>query len=465
MTTNMQSPKVLSLQTKIMKMTITSFISYVRLAGMAVCLPLLLFACSKSEVPDKEPDPVEKTQLLLEVSSNEITEGDEVSFTVTANGISTVADIYIGGTKINGTKHIFNESGIFSAVAKNDKYTDSEEIDITVQKTEYQTNVYVVGWERENSGDVAKYWKNGIAHTLKMSSNGVQSYGRSIFVENGVVYVGGAEHLPNNRINAVVWKNGEIETWETATSTGLTNGVSIFSIYKYKGDLYAAGTRLNGYRNNDIYFPLGVGVYWKNGVKQEIGEEIKYYDALSISVDEGGVHIVGSGKENGPKAYYWNNNQKTIINDSYQGYSVFTTNGDVYMTGRGGAPAVQPMYWKNGQPHVLSGHTSPETVIANGIFVDNDDVHVVGWKMNASNKQVAIYWKNNVLQELTDGSHDAIANKVFVSDRDVYIVGYESNGTRNVATCWKNGEAIKLTDGRGHANAFGLVVVKERKEK
>jgi len=432
---------------------------------MALCLLPLLLACSKSEVPDKEPDPIEKAQLLLEVSSNNITEGDEVSFNVTANGISTVADIYIGGTKINGTKYTFNESGIFDAIAKNEKYTDSEKIDIIVQKGEYQTNVYVVGWERGNSGDVAKYWKNGIAHTLKMSSNGVQTYGRSIFVENGVVYVGGAEHIPNNRVNAVVWKDGEIETWETATSAGLTNGVSIHSIYKYKGDLYAAGTRLNGYRNNDISLPLGVGVYWKNGIKQEIGEEIKYYNASSISVNEGGIHIVGSGNENGYKAYYWNNNQKTIINDSYQGYSVFASNGDIYITGRGGSPAVKPMYWKNGQPNGLSGHTSPETVIANDIFVDNDDVHVVGWRINAAGKQVAIYWKNNVLQEITNGSHDALANQVFVSDGDVYIVGYESNGSRNVATCWKNGETIKLTDGTAHANANGIVVIKERKEK
>src|SRR5690606_21285726 len=160
-------------------------------------------------------------------------------------------------------------------------------------------------------------------------NTGFKSQGRSISVVNGNVYVGGMESDHSGREDAVIWKNGEIETWHKAVNSGNPYGVSINSIYSYKGDLYATGTRRNGWVNNDIYSPLGVGVYWKNGVMmQEIGEEINNYSANSIAVDEQGVHIVGSGREGGYKAYYWNNNQISIINDSYQGYSVFTANGD-----------------------------------------------------------------------------------------------------------------------------------------
>lgn len=199
---------------------------------------------------------------------------------------------------------------------------------------------------------------------------------------------------------------------------------------------------------------------------QEIGEEIKNYNASSISVDEKGVHIVGSGHEGGYKEYYWNDNQISIINDSYQGYSVSIVNGNVCMTGRGKAPDVLPVYWKNGKEHQLSNRSGSETVIVNKVFVDGDDVHAVGWETNSLGRHIAVYWKNNVQQELSvDGINDAECNDVFVLDGDVYIVGYENTGRGKIGKYWKNGEAFELLDGGTAANAYSIVVVKERKKK
>lgn len=444
--------------------------SYLKYAGVLLCSTLLLFSCSKDDDSSIESDildPVEETtQLILTASSKEIVQGDEITFTVTSNGKEIKADIYIDDIIISDTNYSFDEPGIFKAIAKKDNYINSKEVEIIVKEADYETNVYVVGWERGRSGEIAKYWKNGATHELHFSANGNQSYGYSIFVDNGDVFVGGSEYVNQYKVNAVVWKNGEIETWLEGGTGGITYAAYINSIYRYQGDLYAAGTRKNGYLNDDIHKALGVGVYWKNGIAQEIGEEINNYSGNSISVNQNGVHIVGSGLGvGGYKAYYWNNNQLSTIDESYQGYSVFTTDGDVYMTGRGKSPSVEPVYWKNGVQYLMSGHTVPETVIVTDIFVDGDTTHVIGWKINSSGKDVAIYWKNNVLQEITDGTRNAQLTDVFVLDGDVYIAGYEyNNSSRKVAKYWKNGNPIDLTDGTVNAQAHGIIVVKERKK-
>lgn len=445
------------------------FSSYLKYAGVLLCSSLLLFSCSKDDDSKIEPDPVdpieETTQLMLSASAIEITEGDEIVFTITANGKAIKADIYIDDIIIDNTSYFFEEPGTFKVVAKKDNYINSKEIEIIVKEADYENNIYVVGWERGLSGEVAKYWKNGIAHELNFSANGNQTYAYSICVDNGDVFVGGSEYVNQNKVNAVVWKNGEIETWLEGGSGGITFAAHINSIYRYEGDLYATGTRKNGYLNNDINKVLGVGVYWKNGVAQEIGDEINNYSGSSISVNQNGVHIVGSGLDvGGYKAYYWNNNQIYIIDQSYQGYSVFTTDSDVYITGRGKSPSVEPVYWKNGIQYVMSGHTVPETVIVTDIFVDGDTTHTVGWKINSSSKNVALYWKNNVLQEMTNGTRNAQFNDVFVLGEDIYIAGYEyNNNSRKVAKYWKNGNPIELTDGTSNAHANGIFVVRERK--
>lgn len=309
--------------------------------GLLLCSILLLFDCSKRETSDINPESADKPRLVLEVNASDITEGDEVEFIVKVDKTIVPADIYVDGKKIEGTSYTFVKEGIFKAIAKKKDHIDSQELSITVLGATYETNVYVAGWIRGRNGNEVKYWKNGEPQALKFSTMGFRSQGRSISVVNGNVYVGGMESNSNGRTDAVVWKNGEIETWQKGINTGNPYGVSIHSTYSYNGDLYAAGTRKNGWVNDYISAPLGVGVYWKNGtVQQEIGEEINNYNANSISVDENGVHIVGSGRDGGYKAYYWNNNQISIIGDSYQGYSVFTVNGEVYMTGRGSMPVI-----------------------------------------------------------------------------------------------------------------------------
>lgn len=113
-----------------MKTKITLFLKY---TAILLCSTLLLLACSKDDVPGNEPEPVNKLQLLLKASANDISEGDEVTFTITADEKVVDADIYIDDEKLIGTSYTFSKSGEYTAVAKKKDYKDSNTLKITVK--------------------------------------------------------------------------------------------------------------------------------------------------------------------------------------------------------------------------------------------------------------------------------------------------------------------------------------------
>jgi hypothetical protein len=84
------------------------------------------------------------------------------------------------------------------------------------------------------------------------------------------------------------------------------------------------------------------------------------------------------------------------------------------------------------------------------------DIYVCGYeKKSNEGKFIATVWKNGVPMSLTDGTKNAVANDVVVSDNDVYVVGYEAdaNGAQ-VAKFWKNGVPAGLVSTPGSfANA------------
>lgn len=89
-------------------------------------------------------------------------------------------------------------------------------------------------------------------------------------------------------------------------------------------------------------------------------------------------------------------------------------------------------------------------------FLHAEDIYVAGGKKlkngvgSADTDAIftAGYWKNGVFTQLGSGMKTSYATSIFISGNDVYVGGYESNGTVNVAKCWKNGIEINTyTDG------------------
>lgn len=69
------------------------------------------------------------------------------------------------------------------------------------------------------------------------------------------------------------------------------------------------------------------------------------------------------------------------------------------------------------------------------------------------------YWKNGQVIKLSDGKTFAEALDIVVSGDDVYVSGYVNNSASEpVAMYWKNDKAIILSDGKTYSKALALAV-------
>ena len=193
---------------------------------------------------------------------------------------------------------------------------------------------------------------------------------------------------------------------------------------------------------------------WKNGIT--LGLTIAPYTTInSLFVLNGVVYAAGTDQSSAPSGVYWINTTKKFLTGITTTYanSIFVYQGNIYISGRtSNGSNVCACYWDlsaGNNPIFLSSVSNSN---ASSIFVSEGDVYVAGYVSNQ-----AVYWKNGQINYLSD--NESYAESIFVYNNDVYVAGrVEPDGNHEVATYWKNGEAVTLYNGTYNTQALSIFV-------
>jgi len=107
-------------------------------------------------------------------------------------------------------------------------------------------------------------------------------------------------------------------------------------------------------------------------------------------------------------------------------------------------------YFKNGEPVVFKEGQDPGNFavrsLAKSIYVEGNNIHVVGNTLDANNKEIAAYWKNQKFQPLSikkdkyGNIENSSANGVEVSNGDVFIFPYQPGADKDYYYLKNGGE-------------------------
>lgn len=181
-------------------------------------------------------------------------------------------------------------------------------------------------------------------------------------------------------------------------------------------------------------------------------------------------------------SYWWLNGQINALGTSSQNTRTHAIHvsekGDVYIGGEYTDDSLDgylaAALWKNGTPALLTDMSRPTDAAVYAVDTDGDDVWAAGffrylkspeWSFQ---RDVATLWKNGKAIQLTDGKNYAKAWDVHVVQGKVYAVGEETNADGfAVAKLWINGStsddwsgatATDLSDGTNHVYAESMCV-------
>jgi hypothetical protein len=239
--------------------------------------------------------------------------------------------------------------------------------------------------------------------------------------------------------------------------------------------LLNAQVYVTGYENKS-YRDVGVSVakYWNNGnpVSLTDGKEDAY--GKSITVENDNIYVAGATTNTDGVSIptYWKNESPTVLNTN--GISAFANciifkNSDVYVSVHNKDWKLTNVdYWKNDIPVSLKQEQA--IINVNSIFVDKNNIvyaagnHNIGTGDGFINSRAA-YWKGGKEILLSDTEHNSDATSIFVNETDIYVAGCESSQSKTggylegyVATYWKNGKAIYMTDKNRYNFATSIYV-------
>jgi hypothetical protein len=226
------------------------------------------------------------------------------------------------------------------------------------------------------------------------------------------VYICGYEINDIGNTVAKYWKDGE----EVVLSNGSTDAIGR-AIWVAGDDVYVAGSR-----NVSDAGSQRVPVYWKNGIELALSSDPSTLStATDIYVDGTAVYIVGYEK-----------------------------NADGVL--------VAKLYGPGGTFDLSDGVIDAR---AEGVFVENGNVHVVGYQnvSETNSTAIATYWLNGVVTPLENNGNESMAIDVEVKNGDVYICGNVQNDSgTNMKMLWINGNQVNSTGGLSTTIANGMFI-------
>lgn len=275
--------------------------------------------------------------------------------------------------------------------------------------TTLSPTIYIAGTGNPPTGPVgsATLWTNNSPTFLPYSLGSYSySYARCVFAIGSDVYVGGNISPDGFNFLATIWKNG-LPTYpqEVGSKSAVT------SVFVSGNDVYAVG-----YGNviNQNGFTVQVAKFWKNGVLVDIGVGTIFSSFSKIILNGGDIYLCGY----------------RFLPQS--GYAVATV-------------------WKNGMPESLSNGVN--NTYASDIVVKGADVFVAGYEQ-IGNINYPRFWKNSVLVDFEFSNVSGTMGAICIYNDSLYVAGNSNNGTKDVATVWKNGKAIFLQVSNPNNNSY-----------
>jgi len=280
------------------------------------------------------------------------------------------------------------------------------------------TNVYITGIQ----GSTYSYWKlNDNTFTKTDFHSGTElAYMTDSTVVGSDIYICG--YIFNNTIKKLLvgyWKN---TVW-TQVSDGSANAMSS-SIFADGTEVYITGVQSNGTRD--------VGGYWKTDkTRVDVTNPTYNGNVSDIVYNSGNVHLIGYENNGlGAMSFYKRNSEnKQYLSNGITNASLYSINmsgANVVITGtKNNFSKNQIVLWNNEKnkdfdKDILSDPEKYSTVY--DMTTNGKDIYVAG-----SEGLRACYWKNNSPVYLTDGTYFAEAYKVVENNKDIHVLGQEYN--------------------------------------
>lgn len=293
-------------------------------------------------------------------------------------------------------------------------------------------NVYIGGCTDRPSYGKPAVWINGSLNLLPVGGNDAMV--RDLFIEGNDVYAAGSM-FTNTNPAAIYWKNANMTSLTNGAKEGSANRIAVSGT-----DVYIAGV-------DDGPAMEMKGFLWHNNSATLMSTNPNNSTSFAAAVAISGNDVyVGTTETDWTTfqddSYLWKNGSVYSAMPTLP-WKIVCSGVNVFVTFY--KEQIDPFVWKDGQ---LITFPAPSRGAITSIFPVSNDLYACGYILNGTVKK-AVFWKNGIVTELTDGIHNATATDLAVVGQDVYVVYNELiSQTLQHPYVWKNGvKTLLATNG------------------